>query len=43
MAKGKIGVTTENIFPIIKKYISTPIMRSSYENWFQMQWMPHRN
>ena len=35
---GKIGVTTENIFPVIKKFL-TQITRSSFVSWWLMQWM----
>ena len=42
MQKGNIGVTTENIFPIIKKFLY-----SDHEiflpNWFLMPLMRHRS
>ena len=33
MATGKIGVTTENIFPVIKKNSYTAIMRYFSVSW----------
>ena len=30
MQKGNIGVTTENIFPVIKKFLVTVTMKSSF-------------
>lgn len=42
MQKGNIGVTTENIFPIIKNsYIATT--KYFFVNWFRMQSMQHKN
>ena len=36
MQKGNIGVTTENIFPVIKKFLFL-ITRSSFVKWFPMR------
>ena len=50
MQKGNIGVTTENIFPIIKKFLYSDheiflreLVKFSCANLFQMQWMLLRN
>ena len=37
MKNGKIGVTTENIFPVIKKFLY------SDHEIFLREWMPRRN
>ena len=45
MQKGNIGVTTENIFPIIKKFLYSDheIFLLSFANWFLMPLMRHRS
>ena len=41
MQKGNIGVTTENIFPIIKKFLySDHEIFLRFVNWFPMPLMP---
>ena len=40
--KGNIGVTTENIFPVIKKFLYSDHDSSSVR-WFPTLWMLHRS
>ena len=41
MQKGNIGVTTENIFPIIKKFLYSD--HEIFLHWFPMPLMPPKS
>ena len=43
MQKGNIGVTTENIFPVIKKFLYSDHEIFLRESWFLTRLMLHRS
>lgn len=42
MATGKIGVSTQNLFPIIKSFF-IPITKYFFEKLCRMRWMQLKN